>query len=52
LSPDHLVPLSETAEHAGLTRQAVSLYTRAERGENFSGPVVKVTSKHPLWDWP
>lgn len=23
-----------------------------ERGENFPGPVAKVTSKHPLWDWP
>lgn len=52
IEPDHLVSLSEIAERAGLTRQAISLYTRAERGENFPGPVAKVTSRHPLWDWP
>jgi len=52
IEPDHLVSLSEIAERAGLTRQAISLYTRAERGEDFPGPVAKVTSKHPLWDWP
>ena len=52
IEPDHLVSLSEIAERSGLTRQAISLYTRAERGENFPGPVAKVTSKHPLWDWP
>ena len=52
IEPDHLVSLSEIADRAGLTRQAVSLYTRAERGENFPPPVAKVTSKHPLWDWP
>ena len=37
IEPDHLVSLSEVAERAGLTRQAISLYTRAERGENFPG---------------
>lgn len=52
IEPDHLVSLSEIAERAGLSRQAISLYTRAERGEDFPGPVAKVTSKHPLWDWP
>ena len=52
IEPDHLVSLSEIAERSGLSRQAISLYTRAERGENFPGPVAKVTSKHPLWDWP
>ncbi len=52
IEPDHLVSLSEIAERAGLSRMAVSHYTRGERGENFPGPVAKVTSKHPLWDWP
>ena len=52
IEPDHLVSLSEIAERAGLTRQGISLYTRGERGEDFPGPVAKVTSKHPLWDWP
>ena len=37
IEPDHLVSLSEIAERSGLTRQAISLYTRAERGENFPG---------------
>jgi len=52
IEPDHLVSLSEIAERAGLSRQAISYYTRGERGEDFPGPVAKVTSKHPLWDWP
>lgn len=51
IEPDHLVSLSEIAERAALTRQAISLYTRAERGADFPNPVAKVTSKHPLWDW-
>jgi predicted DNA-binding transcriptional regulator AlpA len=51
IEPDHLVSLSEIAERAGMSRQAISLYTRAERGSEFPGPVAKVTSKHPLWDW-
>lgn len=51
LEPDHLVSLSEIAERAGMSRQAISLYTRAERGSEFPNPVAKVTSKHPLWDW-
>ena len=33
IEPDHLVSLSEIAERSGLTRQAISLYTRAERRE-------------------
>ncbi len=52
IEPDHLVSLSEIAERSGLSRMAISHYTRGERGENFPGPVAKVTSKHPLWDWP
>lgn len=52
IEPDHLVSLSEIAERSGLTRMAISHYARGERGENFPGPVAKVTSKHPLWDWP
>ncbi|HEX2764105.1 MAG TPA: hypothetical protein VHM92_09755 [Allosphingosinicella sp.] len=51
IEPDHLVSLSEIADRAGMSRQAISLYTRAERGSEFPNPVAKVTSKHPLWDW-
>ena len=52
IEPDHHVSFSEIAERAGLSRMAISLYTRGERGADFPGPVAKVTSKHPLWDWP
>ncbi len=51
VEPDHLVSLSDIAERAGLTRQAISLYTRAERGAGFPNPVARVTSNSPLWDW-
>ncbi len=51
VEPDHLVSLSEIAERAGMTRQAISLYTRGERSSEFPYPAAKVTSKHPLWDW-
>lgn len=51
IEPDHLVSLSDIAERAGLTRQAMSLYSKAERGEGFPSPVARITSKVPLWDW-
>jgi hypothetical protein len=51
VEPDYLVSLSEIAERSGKTRQAISLYTNGGRGEGFPAPVVRVTSKHPLWDW-
>lgn len=51
VEPDHLVSLSEIAERANLSRQAISLYAKGERASGFPAPAVKVTSKHPLWDW-
>lgn len=51
VEPDYLVSLSEIAERSGLTRQAISLYTKAERGSGFPNPVARVTSNSPLWDW-
>lgn len=51
IEPDHLVSLSDIAERSGLTRQAISLYSNAERGDSFPKPVARVTSKVPLWDW-
>jgi hypothetical protein len=51
VEPDHLVSLGEIAERCGKTRQAISLYTKGERGTDFPAPVARVTSKHPLWDW-
>lgn len=51
VEPDHLVSLSEIAERSNLSRQAISLYVKGERASGFPHPAVKVTSKHPLWDW-
>jgi hypothetical protein len=51
VEPDHLVSLSDIAERSGLTRQAISLYTKAERGSGFPNPIARVTSTSPLWDW-
>jgi hypothetical protein len=51
VEPDHLVSLSEIAERAHLTRAAISLYAKGERGRDFPHPVARVTSESPLWDW-
>jgi transcriptional regulator with XRE-family HTH domain len=51
IEPDYLVSLSDIAERCGKSRQAISLYTRGERAENFPAPVARVTSTSPLWDW-
>lgn len=51
VEPDHLVSLVEIAERAVLSRQAIHLYAKGDRGSGFPHPVAKVTSKHPLWDW-
>jgi transcriptional regulator with XRE-family HTH domain len=51
IEPDALVTVSDIAERAGLSRQAVSLFARGERGQGFPPPVAKVSSDAPLWDW-
>ncbi len=51
VEPDYLVSLSEIAERAKLTRAAVSLYSKGERGRGFPNPVARVTTESPLWDW-
>ncbi|MEW5421403.1 helix-turn-helix transcriptional regulator [Amorphus sp. 3PC139-8] len=51
IEPDPLVSISDIAERSGLTRQAVSLYARGERGAGFPAPVARVSSDAPLWDW-
>lgn len=51
VEPDPLVNLSEIAARAGLSRAAVSLYAKGERGRDFPPPVACVTSVSPLWDW-
>lgn len=51
IEPDTLVSLSDIAERAGVTRAAVSLYARGERGRDFPRPVARLTTESPLWDW-
>jgi putative intracellular protease/amidase len=51
IEPDYLVNLSDIAERCGLSRAAVSLYCKGERGSGFPKPAARVTSDSPLWDW-
>jgi predicted transcriptional regulator len=51
VEPDYLVSLSEIAERAHLTRAAVSLYAKGERGAGFPHPIARVTTESPIWDW-
>lgn len=51
VEPDPLVSLSDIAERSALSRQAISLYAKGERGADFPPPAVKIMSGHPLWDW-
>jgi transcriptional regulator with XRE-family HTH domain len=51
VEPDPLVNLSDIAARAGLTRAAISQYSKGQRSENFPSPVARVTSDTPLWDW-
>lgn len=51
IEPDPLVSLSDIAARTHLTRAAISLYARGERGAGFPAPIVRVTSDSPLWDW-
>ena len=49
--PDFLVTASEIAARSGLTRQAISLYEKGERGSHYPPPIRRVSSSSPLWDW-
>ena len=51
IEPDYLVSLSEIADRCQLSKQAISLYAKGERGSGFPPPSAKVMSGHPLWDW-
>ena len=51
VEPDPLVSMSDIGARAGLTRAAISLYAKGERGENFPSPVARVTTDSPLWLW-
>jgi len=51
IEPDYLVSLSDIAERCNLSRSAISLFAKGERGERFPAPIARVTSESPLWDW-
>ena len=52
VAPEHLVSLSDIAERTSMTRQAVSLLVKGERGAgDFPKPVLKISNKSPLWRW-
>jgi predicted DNA-binding transcriptional regulator AlpA len=51
VEPDDLVSLSDIAARTGLSRSAISLYAKGERGKDFPAPVARVTTESPLWDW-
>jgi hypothetical protein len=51
IEPDYLVNLSDIAERSNLSKAAVSLFAKGERGQGFPSPVSRVTSESPLWDW-
>lgn len=51
VEPDPLVNLSDIASRAGMTRAAISQYSKGQRSKEFPSPVARVTSDSPLWDW-
>jgi predicted DNA-binding transcriptional regulator AlpA len=51
VEPDHLVSAAEIADRTGLSRSAITLYHKGERGIDFPAPRIRVTSSSPLWDW-
>jgi hypothetical protein len=51
VEPDYLVSLSDIAERTGLSRTAVSLFSKGERGKGFPAPIARLTTSSPLWDW-
>jgi hypothetical protein len=51
VEPDPLVSLSDIAARSNMTRAAISLYAKGERGKGFPAPAARVTTDSPLWDW-
>lgn len=51
VEPDPLVSLSEIAARSGMTRAAMTQYSKGQRGKNFPPPVARITSDSPLWNW-
>ncbi len=51
VEPDSLVSLSDIASRTGMSRAAMTQYSKGQRGKDFPAPVARVTSDSPLWDW-
>lgn len=51
VEPDPLVSLSDIAARSGMSRAAMTQYSKGQRGKEFPAPVARVTSDSPLWDW-
>ena len=51
VEPDPLVSLSDIAARTGLSRAAITNYSRGDRAGNFPSPVARVTSKTSLYEW-
>lgn len=51
VEPDPLVTLAEIASRTGLSRAAMTQYSKGQRARDFPAPVAKVTSDSPLWHW-
>lgn len=51
VEPDPLVSLSDIAARTGLSRAAITNYSKGDRAGNFPSPVARVTSKTSLYEW-
>jgi transcriptional regulator with XRE-family HTH domain len=51
IEPDPLVSLSDIAARSGMSRAAMTQYSKGQRGTRFPAPVARVISDSPLWDW-
>jgi predicted DNA-binding transcriptional regulator AlpA len=51
IEPDPFVNLSDIASRTGMSRAAMSQYSKGHRSKDFPPPIARVTSDSPLWDW-
>jgi hypothetical protein len=51
VEPDPLVSLADIAARTGMTRAAMTQFSKGQRSKDFPAPVARVTSDSPLWDW-
>ena len=51
VEPDPFVSLADIAARTGMSRAAMTQYSKGQRSAGFPAPVAKVTSDSPLWDW-